>query len=378
MKESKRKRLSKVVLTLLFLSFLVCPMVSADPPVPIGVGGRVMLNGNYTNNLTIDITNLNTSASQNVTTQGGGMGDGFYACAVSAESGHIINISYLFCDTSFFNTTIADVNLTTNWLNLSINFTCNNSDDNTSDNDTDPPDDHAPNSKFTYSPSEPFVNETVTFTDISSDIDDDIVTRTWTINGKSFATRKVNYSFYPADNYTISLVVMDFEGNIDIEQKTVWARLNVTVNDTLNDTTNDTVNNTTNDTTNDTTNETITILIEVKDPDGNPLAETDITVFDEDDKIIVYGTTNETGIAELNVPSGTYKIKAFYGDEDEQKEMTFTADGKVTFLFSNEEIPDVVDENYLSMLINFFTNIYVIIGIIAVVIIVVVIIFIRR
>ena len=180
-----------------------------------------------------------------------------------------------------------------------------------------------PIANFTYTPENPLVGEEVTFIDTSTDPDNDITSRTWTINGETFSEETVTYVFTEPAIYVVSLVVMDSQGNIDIIQRHVSVtspQENQT--QTLPEVTN------------------VTLHIEAKDKNNNTLSNVKIVIYDENNTVVQTVYTNESGIATVTLPVGSYKIKAFYRDQTETKNMEFHNDGRVIFLFS----PTAIEE----------------------------------
>jgi PKD repeat protein len=81
-----------------------------------------------------------------------------------------------------------------------------------------PPSDRGnpPKASFTFSPPEPKVNETVSFTDQSSDPDNDIVSWSWDFgDGTTSTSQSPAHSYSQAGTYTVRLSVRDSKGNWD-------------------------------------------------------------------------------------------------------------------------------------------------------------------
>jgi chitodextrinase len=81
-----------------------------------------------------------------------------------------------------------------------------------------PPSDRGnpPKASFTFSPPEPRVNETVSFTDQSSDPDNDIVSWSWDFgDGTTSTSQSPAHSYSQAGTYTVRLSVRDSKGNWD-------------------------------------------------------------------------------------------------------------------------------------------------------------------
>ena len=56
--------------------------------------------------------------------------------------------------------------------------------------------------------------------------------------------------------------------------------------------------------------------------------------------------TNDTGMAQVTLSSGSYRIKAYYGTQTETKRMEFMSDGRVVFLFNPEETQPSREEGF--------------------------------
>jgi PKD repeat protein len=85
----------------------------------------------------------------------------------------------------------------------------------------------APSASFTYEPTTPEVDETVTFTDISDDTDGDIVNWTWQFgDGTISYEQNPQHAYNTSDTFTVRLTVTDDDGatdnstlTIDVEEK---------------------------------------------------------------------------------------------------------------------------------------------------------------
>jgi len=318
------------ILPLFFIFMLTFSIfVSAGPPLPIGCGGRIMINGSYTNDITISVTNSDTGETQTKITEN----EGFYACALSATTGDTIKISCDYEGTIYENTAVADTSLVTNWLNLTITTEVEEEDEEEDNGGwiPSPPDQsNPPVADFTVSPEHPIIWDVITFTDISTDPDDDIIARTWSIDGHVHTTVTVQCAFLKPGTYSAILLVMDLEGNTDTIEKAI------NVYEPPDDDSDDPLDNIT---TPDPP-ENITLTFEVNDQDGNPRCCTSVFVYDENNSFVAFAVTNSTGCANVSVQPGYYIINATYRGVTESKDMSFTNDGILSFtLMISDGVP---------------------------------------
>jgi len=273
--------------------------------MPVGIAGRVIIDGVPTNGIEVVVQNLNTGETIQTYTRKAQSEDGWFVCAVGGKDGDIIKATVNYNGKLYSKQITVDLNRTTHYINFTI---------------TSSP----PSANFIWTPEHPKVNETITFIDMSSDPDGDIVSTSWKIAGHNFTGHEIQYTFIEPGNFTISLIIMDSSGYIDICQKTIYiAPLEPSFS------TNET------STSNQTEKTDITLFIEVKDKNGNPLPNTKVEIYRNNTLVqVVY--TNEDGIAETEVQSGSYEIRASYGAHEETKRMNFINDGRVTFLFNPE------------------------------------------
>jgi len=166
---------------------------------------------------------------------------------------------------------------------------------------------------------------------ISTDPDDDIINHTWNIEGQLFYGQMHEHIFRTSGNYDITLVVTDSMNNIAVAQKTIHVAP-ISTQEQQNDTTE---SNNTNNKTNETESN-ITISIIIKDKNNNTLPNTPVYIY-ENDTLVQTAYTNDSGIAVIDLPQGSYKIKAQHGSQSETKRLSFTNDGRVTFMFSSGE-----------------------------------------
>jgi PKD repeat protein len=83
-----------------------------------------------------------------------------------------------------------------------------------------PPANVAPSADFTFSPTNPIVGQTVSFTDGSSDSDGTIVSWAWTFgDGATSNNRNPSRIYSAANTYTVTLTVTDNDGETDTQTK---------------------------------------------------------------------------------------------------------------------------------------------------------------
>ena len=300
---------------------------------PAGIAGRVKINGIYQNGIEVTIKNLDTGETKTVTTTKADNGEnGWYVVAISAQDGNRIQIICTYNGNTFTNYTTVDLSRTTQYLNLSITTESgggeNPSETPSAPSPSSPPPSPPPpppplKANFTYYPENPEAGEEVTFTDTSEGV---ISSRTWTIDGNTFTTKTVNYTFTLPGYYTVSLVVMDAYGNIDICQKAIFIKSSEQSSGTNESNISQEPQKT-----------NITLFILIKDKNNQTIPNAKVEIYQNNTVVqVVY--TNETGVAQATLPPGSYKIKAYYGTQTETKRMEFVNDGRVVFLFNPEEM----------------------------------------
>jgi len=312
----------------ILISIILALPVASALFQPVGVIGRVKINGVYQDGVQVTIKNLNTGEEKVVTTQEVNGEHGWYVATLSGDNGHIIQIEY----DGYTNSTTVDLDRLSQYLNLSITTESgggeNPSETPSAPSPSSPPPSPPPpppplKANFTYYPENPEAGEEVTFTDTSEGV---ISSRTWTIDGNTFTTKTVNYTFTLPGYYTVSLVVMDNAGNVDIAQKNIFINPSETSFET-----NETNN------TNPPQKTNITLYITVKSKNNQTIPNAKVEIYQNNTVVqVVY--TNETGVAQATLPPGSYKIKAYYGTQTETKRMEFVNDGRVVFLFNPEEM----------------------------------------
>ena len=307
-----------LVIILIFLS-----INSAGLPQPVGIIGRVKINGVYQDGIQITVKNLNTGEEKVVTTQEINGEHGWYLTTLFANNNDVLQINY----GQHTNQTTVDLDRLSQYLNLSVTTESGGGESSSPSEiphvtPSPPPPPHA---NFTYSPSNPEVGDEVTFIDTS---EGNITSRTWTIDGNSFTTKTVTYTFTLPGYYTVSLVIMDNYGNIDICQKNIFispSEQSFEANETNN--------------TNPPQKTNVTLYITVKSRDNRTIPNAKVEIYDKNNTLVQIVYTNDTGTAQATLPAGSYKIKAYYGTQTETKRMEFVNDGRVVFLFNPEEIP---------------------------------------
>ena len=312
----------------ILISIILALPVASALFQPVGVIGRVKINGVYQDGVQVTIKNLNTGEEKVVITQEVNGEHGWYVATLSGDNGHIIQIEY----DGYTNSTTVDLDRLSQYLNLSITTESgggeNPSETPSAPSPSSPPPSPPPpppplKANFTYYPENPEAGEEVTFTDTSEGV---ISSRTWTIDGNTFTTKTVNYTFTLPGYYTVSLVVMDAYGNIDICQKTIFIKSSEQSSGTNESNISQEPQKT-----------NITLFILVKDKNNQTIPNAKVEIYQNNTVVqVVY--TNETGVAQATLPPGSYKIKAYYGTQTETKRMEFVNDGRVVFLFNPEEM----------------------------------------
>ena len=314
--------MKKITYLIILLIFLIPIVRAAPPPMPVGVAGMVTIDGVPTNEVEVVVQNLNTGETIQTHTRKAQDENGWYVCAVGGKDGDTIRATVNYNGQSYSREITVDLNRTTHYINFTISSHTSSS--------SSPREYSPPSANFIWSPDQPKVNEIVTFVDMSSDPDGDIVSTYWEIAGHNFTGHGVQYTFPESGNFTISLVVMDAKGYIDACQKTIY----VAPSDSPSSEPPSSVNETF--TSNQTEKTNITLFIEVKDKNGNPLPHAKVEIY-QNNTLVQTAYTNEDGTATVEIQPGSYKIKTSYASQIETKRMSFVNDGRVTFLFSHEE-----------------------------------------
>ena len=189
-----------LVVCCILLSFVFPYTVVHAQFLPIGVAGYItFLGGNPVPDGTdVVITNVDNGDSVTVQT---GLGTGLFAGTVMGEDGDTVNVTVSVGGQDGSNSSVVDMSLVTNWINVTISSM-------------------PPVACFTYSPSNPGVDELVTFHDCSTDQDGVIVSWHWAFgDGGSHSRRDATHSYDEAGTYRVVLTVTDDEGLVGIERK---------------------------------------------------------------------------------------------------------------------------------------------------------------
>lgn len=310
----KKKILILVLISTLLFSSI--PQVSSIPP-PVGIGGWVKdANGSYAPDGTpVYAKNLATGKIVYRST-----GNGYYAIPISAQSGDNIKVtSYLGTGKTEKNI-VVNLEKTTQWCNLSINSGSSNDNggsENGNGGGSTPP--SSPHANFAWTPLQPFENESVSFTDLSTDDDSDISSWVWTIDEQTIEQKNVEYIFTNPGNYLISLTVTDATDNHNTKKMTVVVSKEYTTPET-------------NNTNSTSSQENITIIITTIDADNNTVANERISIY-QNNTLIKTVYTDNNGTASVIMPPGSYSFESNSGI----KNLTFANDGQVTFLLSGGE-----------------------------------------
>jgi len=205
MEKKKQMSNSLFIMGLLLLVIVIsdCQLTQASL-TPVGIGGRVKVDGVYTNNLTVTIKNMNTGNTAVTTTTQVPIGAGFYQCALNADNNDVLNITCVYNGTAYHNQSIVDLNKVTQWLNLSIVVM---------------PGTYTPIANFTWTPSNIYIGTMVSFHDTSTDVDADMVSWVWSIGGTVYTTRNPNHIFPTSGLKIVTLTVTDQMSHIDICSK---------------------------------------------------------------------------------------------------------------------------------------------------------------
>lgn len=304
------KKSSIILVTFLF--FFTVSVYAV--PMPVGIGGIVKNNDSIFQNCEITIENLDTGETKTKTTNNNGL----YACALDGQTGDTIKITTICEGNVYSNTCIVDTSKSTQWLNLS--FFCSSDDTDTDDNPSDggdtpnpPPASPSIEIGFTYSPEYPVVNQTIVFSDTSQG---DIISYGWEIDGKTFDTENLVYSFTEIGNYIVTHTISDNSKTISCSQTIPVSKNN----------SEEPIES------HDDEPENISISINVKDNENNTYQDVKIDIYQNNTHITtVY--TDINGSASINLPKGDYTFKT----EDETKDLSFNNDGRVTFMYDNSD-----------------------------------------
>ena len=313
----------KIICSLMVMIFVfsTCCSVNAINN-PVGIGGQVLKDGENAAGQQITITNENSGEVFSKTVNS----NGYYACGMDANEGDKVIASCTYDGTTFSNFVHVDFSQLTQWLNLSITSgSSNDNGGNGNGGDSTPP--SSPHANFAWTPLQPFENESVSFTDLSTDEDNDILSWVWSIDGQTIEQKNVEYIFTNPGNHLISLTVTDSTSHYNTKQATlVVAKINTTAN--------------TNDTNSTSTLENITIIITTTDENNNTIANEKIDVY-QNSTLIKTGYSDISGQCIFSLSPGSYTFKT----GGETKEELFASDGAITFMLGNNVDAPVVENN---------------------------------
>ncbi len=202
-KGNKKKKINSLLIALLFIfSFsIVSPNVAqADERQPVGILGYVTYSdGSPVNDTFVTVGNLDTDEYDNTTTDD----DGLFSASLYAYDGERLRANCTVNDTSGQTTKAADLDKTTQWLNITLGG-------------------EPPNCYFTYNPREPCDGETVSFSDSSTDPDGSIVFWRWDFGdgGNGVGKHETHVYTTPGDYY-VSLTVTDDDGLSSTKRKEI-------------------------------------------------------------------------------------------------------------------------------------------------------------
>lgn len=111
----------KIIFFLPLLLTLISPLINAQIPLPIGVGGIVEIDNIPVGGITVQVENLNTGEVKTTTTAYDTPYTkcGYYTVALTGQNGDTIKITVTYGYT-YSNTVIVDISQITQWCNLSI------------------------------------------------------------------------------------------------------------------------------------------------------------------------------------------------------------------------------------------------------------------
>ena len=321
--EIGRTSICLVVATMFLAS--ICFSVTAINN-PVGIGGQVLKDGEPATGCQLTITNDNSGEVFSKTVNN----NGYYACGMDANENDKIIVSYVYEGTTFSNYVFVDFSHVTQWLNLSITSGSSNGNGGNGNGGTPtpPPFPNLPYADFAWTPLQPSEDESVFFTDLSTDDDDDVLSWVWSIDGQTIEQKNVEYIFTNPGNYLISLTVTDSMNLYDTKQAMlVVAKGNTTAN--------------TNDTNFTSVSENVTIVVTMADEHNNTLANEKVDVY-RNSTLIKTGYSDSSGQCIFSLIPGSYTFKT----GGETKEESFTSDGVITFMLgSNVNNPAVIENN---------------------------------
>jgi len=185
------------ILVIFLLIFTSIPLVSALRQ-PVGIAGFITYNGEPVQGATVVVTNLATGENDSAITDS----NGIFTASLYGADGDIIEGVAVYNNQTGSNQVIVNLNLTTQWLNISIGGNLV--------------------ARFSYYPPNPKPNEPVKFVDRS---DGNIVTWLWNFGDGTTGTGKnPTHTYTQEGTFTVTLEIRDASNNLDRTQKTITVR----------------------------------------------------------------------------------------------------------------------------------------------------------
>lgn len=165
--------MAKMVCTLMLLLMLIgYSFAIAQPGMPLGIGGMIIIDDMPVGGITVQVVNLNTGEHKTTTTAYDTPHTkcGYYTVALTGQNEDVIKVTVTYGNT-YSNTCVVNLNLVTQWINISISTEepyeppddpPYNPPDNGGDNGDEPPDDtpEEPENNETEEPDNPLENNT--------------------------------------------------------------------------------------------------------------------------------------------------------------------------------------------------------------------------
>ncbi|HHF52950.1 MAG TPA: PKD domain-containing protein, partial [candidate division WOR-3 bacterium] len=179
------------ILIILTLIFTFTPAVGLRQPV--GIAGYVYFQGQPVQGATVVVTNLATGENDSAITDS----NGIFTASLYGADGDIIEGVAVYDNQTGSNQVVVDLNLTTQWLNISIGGGLV--------------------ARFSYYPPNPRPNEPVHFYDRS---DGNIVAWLWNFGDGTTGTGKnPTHTYTQEGTFTITLEIRDANNNFDRTQR---------------------------------------------------------------------------------------------------------------------------------------------------------------
>ena len=105
-----RKKNNKYTIIPFITLLILYSRLTTGIGIPVGVGGIVTVNNIPTDGLTVTVTNKNTNLQTTYVTANGG----YYAVALEAKNGDVVEITCNYNGTTYSNTVTIDTSLKTN------------------------------------------------------------------------------------------------------------------------------------------------------------------------------------------------------------------------------------------------------------------------